>query len=49
MARILYISYDGIAEPLGQSQVVPYLKKLSDENEIHIISCENPSDFNAIE
>ena len=49
MARILYISYDGIAEPLGQSQVVPYLKKLSDENEIHIISFEKPSDLNAIE
>jgi glycosyltransferase involved in cell wall biosynthesis len=25
----LYISYDGILEPLGKSQVVPYLKQLS--------------------
>ena len=26
---ILYISYDGMLEPLGQSQVVAYLEKLS--------------------
>ena len=49
MARILYISYDGLAEPLGQSQVIPYLKKLSDENEIHVISFEKPSDLKTIE
>ena len=48
MARILYISYDGLAEPLGQSQVIPYLKKLSDENEIHVISFEKPFDLKVL-
>lgn len=28
---VLYISYDGALDPLGQSQVVPYLKRLSRE------------------
>ncbi|GAC1419419.1 MAG: glycosyltransferase family 4 protein [Flavisolibacter sp.] len=28
-ARILYISYDGMTDPLGQSQVLPYLRGLS--------------------
>lgn len=27
--RILYISYNGMLDPLGQSQVIPYLKELS--------------------
>ncbi len=29
MTRVLYISYDGMTDPLGQSQVIPYLKGLS--------------------
>lgn len=29
MTDILYISYDGMTDPLGQSQVIPYLKGLS--------------------
>ena len=29
MKQILYISYDGMTDPLGQSQVLPYLIKLS--------------------
>ena len=45
MARVLYISYDGISEPLGQSQIIPYLKKLANNNEIHIISFEKPADL----
>jgi glycosyltransferase involved in cell wall biosynthesis len=28
--RVLYISYNGMLDPLGQSQVVPYLKQLSE-------------------
>ena len=40
MARVLYISYDGILEPLGQSQIIPYLNKLSHENDIHLITYE---------
>src|SRR5215510_7785466 len=27
--RVLYISYNGMLDPLGQSQVTPYLKQLS--------------------
>lgn len=40
MKKILYLSYDGMTDPLGQSQVLPYLKKLSSDFEIHVISCE---------
>jgi hypothetical protein len=27
--KILYITYDGLTDPLGQSQILPYLKGLS--------------------
>ncbi len=37
----LYISYDGMTDPLGQSQVIPYLKGLSEKGyAITLISCE---------
>jgi glycosyltransferase involved in cell wall biosynthesis len=29
MKKVLYISYDGMTDPLGQSQVIPYLQGLS--------------------
>jgi glycosyltransferase involved in cell wall biosynthesis len=29
--RVLFISYNGMLDPLGQSQVIPYLRELSDE------------------
>jgi glycosyltransferase involved in cell wall biosynthesis len=29
--RVLYISYNGLLDPLGQSQVIPYLRELSGE------------------
>ena len=39
--RVLYISYDGMTDPLGQSQVIPYLAKLRHLNyEITILSTE---------
>lgn len=39
--RILYISYDGMTDPLGQSQVLPYLVGLSAKGyQITILSCE---------
>jgi glycosyltransferase involved in cell wall biosynthesis len=47
MARVLYISYDGMTEPLGQSQVVAYLEKLATDNEIHVLSFEKPSDLDS--
>ncbi len=27
--KVLYLSYDGMTDPLGQSQVIPYLVGLS--------------------
>lgn len=39
--RVLYLTYDGLTDPLGQSQVLPYLKRLSAlGHAITIISCE---------
>tara|TARA_Y100001970_G_scaffold250206_1_gene321714 strand:+ start:35486 stop:36667 length:1182 start_codon:yes stop_codon:yes gene_type:complete len=38
--EILYISYDGILEPLGRSQVLSYLLKLSSTHNICLISYE---------
>ncbi|MES2205624.1 MAG: glycosyltransferase [Pseudomonadota bacterium] len=45
MDRILYISYDGMLEPLGQSQVLAYLKGLAPKNIIHLISFEKVEDW----
>ncbi|MFA6149743.1 MAG: glycosyltransferase [Chitinophagaceae bacterium] len=40
-ANILYISYDGMTDPLGQSQVLPYLAGLSAMGyKITLLSCE---------
>ena len=47
--KILYISYDGLLEPLGQSQVLRYLEKLSSNHQIHLISFEKPDDWAQIE
>ncbi|MBP8192146.1 MAG: glycosyltransferase [Chitinophagales bacterium] len=39
--QVLYISYDGMTDPLGQSQVIPYLIGLSNKGfKITLISCE---------
>lgn len=39
--KILFISYDGMSDPLGQSQVLPYLAGLSKAGyEITLLSCE---------
>ena len=42
---ILYISYDGMLEPLGQSQVLSYLRHLAVDREIHLISFEKADDW----
>lgn len=42
---VLYISYDGMLEPLGQSQVLGYLKRLAAGRRIHLISFEKPEDW----
>jgi glycosyltransferase involved in cell wall biosynthesis len=41
MKRILYISYDGMTDQLGQSQVIPYLRELTKAGyRFHILSVE---------
>ena len=42
---ILYVSYDGMLEPLGQSQVLAYLEILAAHYSIHLISFEKPRDL----
>jgi glycosyltransferase involved in cell wall biosynthesis len=41
---VLYISYDGMLEPLGQSQVLGYLEKLARDWPLHLISFEKSND-----
>lgn len=42
---VLYVSYDGMLEPLGQSQVLAYLKKLAPAHRIHLLSFEKRRDW----
>lgn len=42
MTGILYISYSGMTEPLGQSQVLAYLERLAKQFDVHLISFEKP-------
>ncbi|MGE3992255.1 glycosyltransferase [Pseudorhodoplanes sp.] len=44
-ASVVYISYDGMLEPLGQSQVLAYLEQLSDDYRIRVISYEKKHDW----
>lgn len=48
MNRVLYLTYDGILEPLGYSQILSYLKSLSKNNKITIISIEKNHDLQNI-
>lgn len=44
--RVLYISYNGMLDPLGQSQVIPYLKELSRAGvRFTLMSFEGPRAF----
>ena len=43
---ILYISYDGLLEPLGQSQVLAYQEQLAKDFDIILMSFEKPADLN---
>jgi glycosyltransferase involved in cell wall biosynthesis len=46
LTNVLYISYDGMTDPLGQSQVLPYLSGLSKEGfKFHLISFEKEEKF----
>ena len=42
---VLYITYDGMLEPLGQSQVLAYLKRRAVDRRIHLISFEKADDW----
>jgi glycosyltransferase involved in cell wall biosynthesis len=45
--EVIFISYDGMTDPLGQSQVLPYLSLLSKNGySFHLISCEKEDKFN---
>lgn len=41
---VLYLSYDGVLEPLGESQVVSYLERLAEDHAITLLSFEKPED-----
>lgn len=41
---VLYLSYDGMLEPLGQSQVIAYLERLAPDYAIYLVSFEKPAD-----
>lgn len=43
--NVLYISYDGMTDPLGQSQVLPYLFELSKYYNVHLMSAEKSEVF----
>ncbi|MEP6706402.1 MAG: glycosyltransferase family 4 protein [Pyrinomonadaceae bacterium] len=44
--RVLYISYNGMLDPLGQSQVIPYLRELSGRGvRFTLLSYERPVAF----
>lgn len=44
--KVLFISHDGLTDPLGQSQILPYLKGLAGADyHFTILSCEKPINF----
>lgn len=43
--RILYLSYTGLLEPLGHSQLWGYLRELSGDHEFSLITFEKPRDL----
>ena len=45
MKSILYLSYTGLLEPLGQSQILAYLKRLSSDHQYTLVTFEKRSDL----
>ena len=43
--KVLYITYDGLTDALGQSQILSYLTKLSKDYEIFILSFEKKLNY----
>lgn len=47
--KILYLTYDGLSDPLGQSQILPYLKGLSGKGyELTVVSFEKKNNLNIL-
>jgi glycosyltransferase involved in cell wall biosynthesis len=44
MSHVLYLTRNGLLEPLGQSQIWPYIRGLSRDHRIILISFEKPDD-----
>lgn len=42
---VLYLSYSGMLEPLGQSQVLAYQERLAAGHAVHLVSFERPADW----
>ena len=42
---VVYLTYDGLMEPLGESQILPYLLRLARARPITIVSYEKPRDL----
>jgi glycosyltransferase involved in cell wall biosynthesis len=50
MKNVLYLSIDGLLDPLGQSQIFPYLNKLSETNlSFFVCTIENKKNKNKLE
>jgi len=45
MNATLYLTRNGLLEPLGQSQVMAYLRGLSNKHSITLITYEKPKDW----
>lgn len=45
MKQVLYLTRNGLLEPLGQSQIFPYLRGLSRAYRLALISFEKPADL----
>ena len=46
--HILFLSYDGMTDPLGQSQVIPYLKGLTEYGyRFTLLSCDKTENYKA--
>jgi glycosyltransferase involved in cell wall biosynthesis len=43
--HVLYVTYDGLLEPLGQSQVVAYVERLARRTAMTVLSFEKPADL----
>lgn len=47
-AAVLFISYDGMTDPLGGSQILPYIRSIATHpRQVHILSFEKPERYAA--